>query len=592
MMRVLAVALTLGGLWAFAAGATAGEPAKGPGGKTVRVVEFVLQGDIEERRGMEMPFGPKEHLLREYTASIRKAARDDEVAAILLRLNHPSLGLAKVQELRDAIAEARAAKKRVYCYLEACGNGDYLLACSADRVCAAPGGMVLLTGLRAQAVFFKGLLDWAGVKADFLAFGKHKSAAETFTRDSMSEENRQVLNELLDDLYEQFVAMIAKGRNMTEKKVKEVIDNGPYCAKDARIFGLIDDVSYFDQFVESLGKDLGGKVTLVKDYHHMGEKGPDLSELNLLTFFAALKPRPDIPATDRPKVAIVYASGMILMGDSPLASGGVVTAGEMQKAFEKIRENPTVRAVVLRVDSPGGSALVSDLIWREVERTRKAGKPVVASMSDVAGSGGYYIAMGCDAIVAQPATITGSIGVFGGKLVLRGLYDKIGVTKETFARGRNATLFSDYAPFSDNERKRVEALMQDIYNDFVHKAALGRNIPHEKMQELATGRVWTARAAKAVGLVDSLGGLKEAFDLAVEKAGLKGKDVQPVILPREKSFLEGLLSPGAGAFQISDFRFQIPIGNRQLAISNARHVLQLLAAENVLAVMPYFIEVR
>lgn len=569
----------------------AAAPEKEPAPRTVKVVDVLVQGDLEEARSFENPFGPRGHLLRDYTASLRKAAKDDQVKGVLLRLNQPSIGLGKLQELRDALDEVRAAKKRVYCYLEACGNTDYLLACSADRICAAPGGMVLLTGLRAQVTFFKGLLDWAGVKADFLHFGKHKSAAEPLTSDSMSEENRQVLNEVLDDLYGQFVGTIAKGRNLPEQKVREAIDFGPYCAKDARIHHLVDDVAYLDQFLEAIGKELGGKVELVKDYHNLGKKGPDLSEFNIFTFFAALKPKPDIPETDRPKIVILYATGMILMGESPLFAGNVVTAEEMAKAFRQIRENPTVRAVVLRIDSPGGSALVSDLIWHEVERTRKAGKPVVASMSDVAASGGYYIAMGADAIVAEPATLTGSIGVVGGKLVLRGLYDKIGLKKETFSRGQNAGLFSDYTPFSEAERKRVSALMSDIYNDFVHKAALGRNIPHEKMQELATGRVWTGRAAKAIGLVDSLGGLKEAFELAAEKAGLKGKDVQPVILPREKNFLEVLLSPSA-TIDLSDLGLRISISNRQPVIGNIPQVLAALMRENVLALMPYIIEVR
>ncbi|HUT35070.1 MAG TPA: signal peptide peptidase SppA [Planctomycetota bacterium] len=575
--------------WALATGAAAAEAAKGAEARTVRVVEVLLQGDIEEQRAVENPFGPRSHVLREYTASLRKAAKDDEVHGVLLRLNHPALGMAKLQELRDAVDEVKAAGKRVYCYLEACGNADYLLACSADRIGSPPGGMVLLTGLRAQATFFKGLLDWAGIQAEILHFGKHKSAGESLTRDSMSEENRQVLNELLDDLYVQFVAVIAKGRNLTEQKVKETIDNGPYCAKDARIYHLVDEVSYFDQFVEAMGKDLGGKVTLVKGYHHLGARGPDLSELNLFSFFAALKPKPDIPATDRPKVVILYASGMIVMGEGGALLGTVITAEALQRAFTKIRENPTVRAVVLRVDSPGGSALVSDLIWREVERTQKAGKPVVASLSDVAASGGYYIAMGTDAIVAQPGTVTGSIGVLGGKVVLRGLYDKIGLTKEVFTRGRNAALFSDYTPFSATERKRVEALMSDIYNDFVHKAALGRKMPHEKMQELATGRVWTARAAKELGLVDVLGGLREAYDLAVEKAGLKGKDVQPVVLPREKSFLEALLAPSAGAVQS---RIAASLPAPMLRSLPYAEVLASLARENVLALMPYFVEIR
>jgi len=583
----LAVALACTLAAAGSPGLCEGVEAAGP--KTVRVVEVRLEGDIAEQRQMEPLLGPREHLLHEFTASIRKAAKDDEVQAILLHLNHPTLGLAKLQELRDALEEVKAARKRVYCYLEACSNTDYALACSAHRICAAPGGMILLTGMRAEATFLKGLLDWAGIQAEIIHFGKHKSAGEPLTRDSMSEEHRAVLNELLDDLYAQFVALVASGRNLPEIKVKEAIDGGPYCAKDARIFHLIDEVSYFDQFIESIGKDLGGKVTLVKGYHRLGDRGTDFSEVNLFTFFAALKPKPDIPATDRPKIAIVYASGMIAEGESALLPGGVVTAAEMRKAFEAIRANPTVRAVVLRVDSPGGSALVSDLIWREVERTRKAGKPVIASMSDVAGSGGYYIAMGADAIVAQPATITGSIGVLGGKLVLRGLYDKIGVKKEMLTRGRNAALFSDYSPFSDHERDRVKALMQDIYADFVHKAALGRKMPDEKMQALATGRVWTARTARELGLVDALGGLREAFDLAAAKAGLKGKDVQPVILPREKSFLEALFGSAGSAVEPASSALAPRL------LHPARPYAALLEAlrdGNVLAVMPYLIEVR
>jgi len=593
-MQVLRLAAVVG---LVAAGAlvpgvcAGGEGAKEAPKKTVQVVEVVLQGEIAEQRAVESPFGPSGHVLREYTASIRKAAKDDDVRAILLRLNYPSLGLAKRQELLDAIGEFKAAKKKVYCYLEACGNGDYLVACSADKVCAPPGGMILLTGLAAQVTFFKGTLDWAGIQAEMLHFGKHKAAAEPFTRDSLSEENRQVLNELLDDLYAQFVATIAKGRGLSADEVKGKIDHGPYGAHEARIHHLIDDVAYFDQFLDSIGQELGGKVDLVRDYHHLGPKGPDLSELNLFSFFAALKPKPDIPENDRPKVAIVYATGMIVFGQPSWLSGSVVTAQEIQKAFQKAREAPTVKAVVLRVDSPGGSALVSDLIWREVERTRKAGKPVVASMSDVAASGGYYISMGADAIVAQPATTTGSIGVVGGKLVLRGLYGKLGITKEILARGKNATLFSEYTPFSDDERKRVEALMKGIYDDFVHKAALGRSpkLSHDDMEKLATGRVWTGREAQKLKLVDALGGLKEAFDLAVEKAGLKGQDVQPVVLPREKSFLEALFSPSVQAPQLLG---GLPLPEPVLRTLPCMQVLDALSREQALTVMPYLVEIR
>jgi len=574
------------------AGEAGAAKGKAAADKKVKVVELRLQGDIGEQRSMESPFGQRTPLLRDFTASIRKAAKDADVAAILLRLNHPALGLAKLQELMDAIHELQASGKKVYCYLNACGNGDYLLAATADRVAAPPGGMVMLTGLAAQVTFFKGLLDWAGVEADLLHFGKHKSAGEPYTRKAMSEESRTVLNELLDDLYEQFVATIAKGRKLTPKKVRDAIDRGPYTTKEARTFGLIDDVAYEDQFLDAMGTDLGGEVELVKDYHNLGRKGPDLSQMNLFTFFTALKPKPDIPDTKRPKIVVIFASGPIMPGRSAFGPSNVVTAREIGEAFEKARKNDSVKAVVLRVDSPGGSALDSDLIWREVGRTRQAGKPVVASMSDVAGSGGYYIAMAADAIVAQPATITGSIGVIGGKLVLRGLYDKVGITCETFTRGQNAALFSDYAPFSEHERERVHALMGDIYNDFVTKAAAGRKMPIEKMRALATGRVWTARKAKELGLVDSLGGLKEAFELARKKVGLEGKDVQPVILPREKSFLEAIFGPAGPAAHAAPSVKGLPALAPMLRLLPYVQLVETLSREHVLAVMPYFVDVR
>jgi protease-4 len=267
----------------------------------------------------------------------------------------------------------------------------------------------------------------------------------------------------------------------------------------------------------------------------------------------------------------------------------VVSATLMHEAFEKVRKNDTVKAVVLRVDSPGGSAIESDVIWREVERTKAAGKPVVASLSDVAGSGGYYIVMGTDAIVAQPGSITGSIGVLGGKLVLKGLYDKIGVKKEVFRRGKNAALFSDYAPFDDREREQAQAFIDAIYDEFVSKAAAGRNMPKAKMETLATGRVWTARSAIELGLVDRLGGLKEAYEVAIEKAGLKGQEVQPVILPREKSILDALF--GAQTRMAAGAIPTVAPDAVQRTLPYVR-IVNLLDRETALVLMPYLLEVR
>jgi protease-4 len=555
--------------------------------KKIAVVEITLRGSIEERGTALLPFGPRQVRLHDVTASLRKAASDEDVQAVVLRLRQPSLGVAKVQEVTDAVREVQAAKKKVYAYTSACGNGDYVLACSADRIVVPPGGAVALTGLGAEATFIKGMLDWLGIQADLLNTGPHKSAGDALTRDSMSEENRKVLNELLDDLYDQFVGAIAKGRKLEPDKVKAIIDDGPYPADGARKAGLVDDLLYYDQFIESIGKELGGEVDLKRSYHRMGPRGPDLSQMNLFTMFAALQPQPAIPRTKTPKVAVIYASGLIAPGG--MFGEDVVSASLMHDAFEKARKNDTVKAVVLRVDSPGGSAIESDVIWREVERTKAAGKPVVASLSDVAGSGGYYIVMGTDAIVAQPGSITGSIGVLGGKLVLKGLYDKIGVKKEVFRRGKNAALFSDYAPFDDRERQQMKTFIGAIYDEFVSKAATGRNMPRAKMLTLATGRVWTARSARNLGLVDRLGGLKEAYELAIEKAGLKGQEVQPVILPREKSILDALL--GAQTRMAAGAIPTVAPDAVQRTLPYVR-IVNLLDRETALVLMPYLLEVR
>ncbi|MFW6163284.1 MAG: signal peptide peptidase SppA [Planctomycetota bacterium] len=592
MLLVAVVALLVGA----AAPATkkapekpATEAAPKPAQRTVKVVEVPLRGVIQERAAVAMPFGPQPKLLRDFTGSIRKAADDESIEAIVLRIREPVMGLAKRQELMDAIAEFKAKDKEVYAYLDACGNGSYLLACSADHIAAAPAGMILLTGLHMEASFLKGLLDWAGIQAEFVASGPQKSAAHALTRESMTEENRKVLNEYLDDVYDQFVRAIATGRELTPEEVRARVDNGPYAPDAAAEARLVDQVAYYDEFLDRVGRDLDGEVEVVENYHRLGKKGPDLSQMDLFTFFSALQPKPAIPATRHPKVVIVYASGIIAPQEASLFGAETVNAKTMHEAFEKARSDETVKAVVLRIDSRGGSALISDMIWREIQRTKAAGKPVIASMSDVAGSGGYYIAMPCDAIVAQPATVTGSIGVVGGKLSLAGLYEKIHVNVETFSRGKNAGIFTDARGFTDSQRERFAALLGHIYDEFVEKAAEGRNMEEAKMRQLATGRIWTGRAALEEGLVDRLGGLRDAYHLAVEKAGLKPEDVQPVILPRERSVLEMLFNPAAASRMGADPSTLPEALRRKMPLAQ---IVKLLEHDNMLAIMPFLIEMK
>ena len=581
--------------------AAGGKGAKDDAAGKVRVLEITLGGEITEQKAVFIPFGPGQRLLRDYTGTIRKAAKDDAIKAIILRLKVPTLGLARVQELAAALKDFRDAGKPVYCYTEMCTNTSYALATNADKIVAAPGGGLLVVGLSMEVAYLKGLLDWAGIQFDVVHAGKHKSAGEPFVKEKMSAENRRVLDEFLDDYYAQFVGLIASGRKLDAAKVKALIDNGPYSAEEAKKAKLIDDVAYYEEFVEGIGEDLGGKVALVKKYHHLGAKGPDLSQFNIFTLFSSLQPKPAIPKTTRPKVVIIYATGQIVWGPTSVSFTNVISYEPIGKAFASARKDPTVKAVVLRIDSPGGSALTSDLIWREVERTRKAGKPVIASMGHVAASGGYYIAMGADEIIAEPTTITGSIGVIGLKPSLGELYTKIKVNMETFQRGKNAGLLSTTKPLSADERVRLEQLIKATYDDFVGKAFAGRKgkgtgnnklTDVAKMRELATGRVWTGKQAKELGLVDELGDLKLAYQRAIAKAGIEGQDVQPVVLPREKNIFEALLGGAAQSRAATEEELaqRLPEPLRRL-VPYAR-LLRTLTRERVLAIMPYCVEIR
>ena len=596
--------VTLAGLAAIvaagllvAAKPPAAAPAKGAGAaakKDVQVLRITLSGEIAEHVGFSLPFGPTRSVLRDYTATVRKAATDPKIKALVLRLKTPAMGLAKVEELGAALGEFRAAKKKVYCYADVYTNVDYLIACHADTIGVAPGGGVATVGLGMEVAYLKGLLDWAGIKVDVFHCGAHKAAGEPFEKEKMSDENRKVLNEFLDDVYAQYVGMIAKGRGLAPDAVRKLIDGGPYSVGEAKKAGLVHQVAYFDKFLEAIGGELGGKVAQVKKYHRLGKKGRDLSQFNIFSLFASMQPKPDIPRTSRAKIVIVYASGMIMPGgDSNPFLGDIITAEKIAKSLEAVRKDDTVKAVVLRIDSPGGAAVTSDLIWREIHRTKEAGKKVVASLSSVAASGGYYMAMAADKIVAHPTTVTGSIGVVGVRPSLEGLYEKIGVNMETFYRGKNARLLGMSEPLEPEQRDRMQAFLNAIYDEFVAKAAQGRGMDPAKMRALATGRVWTARAAKTLGLVDELGGLKTAFDLAVKLAKLEGRDVQPVVLPREKDFFEMLLSKAAeleAATLPAGLARRMP-GPLGRVVPDPR-LLELLCRARALTLMPYRIEIR
>ncbi len=482
---------------------------------------LTLDGDLPEQPYSELDtlFETRSPTLRALVESLERAASDPKIKGVVVRVGGLSGGWGKVQELRDAITRFRKSGKPAYAHLESAGNPEYYLATACSKIYAVPQALVLVHGLSAEVTFFRRSLDKLGVEAQFEGVGKYKNAPNQFTEEGFTGPHREQTAALLDSLYGQYVQAIAESRKKTSAKVRELLDGGPYDAADALKAGLVDELVYEDELEGRLkARERITPGRYVRTARGFGFDG-------------------------RPKVALIYAVGEIISGESESSpfGGDLAGASTLARAIREARNDGDIKGIVLRVDSPGGSGTASEVIWRELSLARKA-KPVIISMGDVAASGGYYIAMPADAIVAQPATITGSIGVFSGKFALRGLYDKLGLRQEVVERGRNASMFSGYRPWTDHERARMRDLMVSFYQEFVTKAAKGRGRTYEEIDRVAQGRVWTGADALKVGLVDRLGGLETALQLVRERAKL-GKDAELslVILPEKKGVFETLI---------------------------------------------------
>jgi protease IV len=568
--------------------------------KTATVAHIRLSGALDEAPVATDPlFGVSPENFKTKLDRIRKAAKDKSVEALYLQLDGLQVGWGKLDELAGAVAEVRKAGKKVFAYLESGDTKDYLLGLACDQVYIPESGWLMLTGVRAEVTFYKELLDKLGVKADMLQMGAYKGAAEPFTRTKLSPETRQQLGSVINDYYEKgLVERIVAGRKnqkWSAAQVKKLIDRGPYTARQAVKEKLVDGLAYTDGIENALERLLAAdKVTVTRDY---GKKKAD--ELDLSNPFAIFKLlKPATPKLSKsPKVAVIYAVGTIATGKGGkgLLSGNVVGSKTMVEAIRKAEKDSSVKAIVLRVDSPGGSALASDLIWHEL---RKSKKPVIASMSDVAASGGYYISMGARKVYAEPGTLTGSIGVVGGKLALGGLYDKVGINTEVIKRGANADILSPDRAFSPSERAKFKEMMEDIYDQFLTKVLEGRKRAGKKMtrddlEKLAGGRIWTGRQAKENGLVDELGTLRDAIADAWKQAKMPAT-IEPelLILPKPKGLIETLVESleevKAPAISMSQMA-----GLRELTekLGPAAALLQL-RNEPVWAIMPYGIKVK
>jgi len=521
-----------------------------PAAEPAAVVAHIrLAGSLDEAPAAEDPlFGHGGENLKAKLERIKKARDDNSVKALYLEIDGVNTGWGKLDELHRAVADFRKSGKKVFAYLQEGESKDYLIALGCDEVAMPESAWLMLTGMRAEVSFYKGLFDKLGVKADMLQMGEFKGAAEPYTRSEMSPQFRKNLEGILDDYFEKgLIAGVADARHskgLTADKVKKLIDQGPYSARAAARLGLIDRVAYADDFKASFKTALkDDDLKIVKDYEKAKAKDFNLSNpFELLKLFSPGKAKESKNA----KVAVIYASGVITTGKSGVSFMGGESCGSTTiiEAIRKAEADKTVKAIVLRVDSPGGSALASDLMWNELVKCKK---PVVASMSDTAASGGYYISMAARKIYAEPGTLTGSIGVVGGKIVTGGLEKKVGLSTDIISRGANAGILSTTTPFSDTERQAMTALMKDTYDSFVTKALAGRKragraMTREQLLDLAGGRVWTGRQAKANGLVDELGTAGDAILAARKMAGVPDGDTLDILeLPESRSFLDALL---------------------------------------------------
>ena len=472
--------------------------------------------------------GREDHSLTNLITQIKKAKADKRISAILLDIDLTSAGWAKADEIRDAIKDFRTSGKPAYAYMEYGTNKEYYIATACERIYVAPIGDLFIVGLAADVMSLRGSLDKLGVYPDFEHVGKYKSAPEQYTEKKMTDAHREVLNSILDDTFARYVGQIAEARHKSVDEVKAMIDNAPVRAADAQKLGLIDEAKYRDDVENELKKRLGykddDKLSTVKasDYRRVSQESLGLNQGD--------------------KIAVIYASGAITSGNSsdggPFGGESMVGSDTVAKALMDARDDASIKAIILRVDSPGGTSYASDIIWHAVEAAKQK-KPVVVSMSDLAASGGYYISTGANRIVAEPSTLTGSIGVFAGKPVLKGLYDWIGVNDEWVLRGKNAGLFRETEKFTDAERAKFKGMLETFYwQDFVPKVAAGRKRDAQYIDSIGQGRVWSGTQGKENGLVDEFGGLDRAIEVAKQLANIPAdKSVRRVVLPAPHTFL-------------------------------------------------------
>jgi protease-4 len=482
--------------------------------------------------------------------TIERASNDSRVTGLVARIGDSNMGLAEVQELRDAVAAFRAKGKRAVAYSDTfgelgSGTHSYYLASAFNEIWLQPMGTLGLVGLRIEMPYLRGTLDMLGVTASVEHREEYKDAANMFTEKQMTDAEREELQALLDSINAQLVSDIAKDRKIDPATLKDLIDHAPLLTDEAMKAHLVDHVGDRTDAVTSFGA--APKLLSLENYRDQVGEAHESG----------------------PTIALIYATGMLSRGGGD--GGNALTGSEsstdkLVRAFRMAQEDKNVRAILFRIDSPGGSATAAETIWAAVHRAHNAGKPIIVSMGDVAGSGGYYIAAPADKIVAEPATLTGSIGVVAGKPVISGLMQKLGASSDALQTGANAGMFSLFQDFSPSERERLNAVIDDIYNGFKHRVAEGRKLDDAAVEAVAKGRVWSGSDALKNKLVDTLGGFRTALDIAKQSAGIAAdQDVTLKLYPPAKTGIDAIVSRFTGDKDDDDIETLLPL--RWLALA-------------------------
>lgn len=530
-----------------------------------------LEGALPEKSAPELPLpffaNQSPMTVQQVWETLKKAAVDSRIKAVIFEPRGVGAGWGKMEEIHQELEQFRKSGKPLVAFLRNPSGREYYLATACDRLYMAPEDALDLKGLRVEAVFLKNTLDKLGLKMDVIHAGKYKDAGDMFTQSSMSPETREVLNQILDQYYGDLVNTIAVGRKKNIDQIRAVIDKGPYMAPDALSNGLVDALAFEDQVAGDLQKRL------------------NQSSLKKLSHKTYLKITPQsVGAQGGKRIAFIVGDGEITRGSAQNALGEEegITAVGFTKVLRQVENDANIKAAIIRVNSPGGDGVASDDILNEARNLSRK-KPVVISMSDLAASGGYFISMTGDPIVAYPNTLTGSIGVIMGKLNAKGLYDKIGIQKELLTRGRYAALDSDYENLTDDERQKLRQEVDDFYKVFVRRVAAGRKRPYEQIEPIAQGRVWLGSQGKQNGLVDELGGIDRAIELVKQKAQIPpGEKITLVMYPPKRNILDLMLNR-------SDETTQIDISVRQLL---GDFPVRTWMQGGIMKVMPYTITVR